>query len=185
MKELIIFFKHCFILFFFIFQGCQVESVQVTQPPFFDLNTFFEKELEFLSNLKEINKTVILNGKKEEKTLNDFDLKKDLEIFTDSNINKVAWLDKYKVDSLTNVNGLLEKIIYQALDEKVKTRQLIIEYSSGEVKSISIKNASSNQVALLNQDLKYIPKKGYMILSSQEVSLSDEQKLSVEVEFVN
>ena len=25
--------------------GCQIESVQVTQPPFFDLNDFFEKEL--------------------------------------------------------------------------------------------------------------------------------------------
>ena len=80
---------------------------------------------------------------------------------------------------------MLEKITYQALDKKVKTRELIVEYSKGKVKSISINNITSNQVAALNQSLKYIPKVGYSIHSSQDVSLSDEQKLSVEVTFVN
>jgi len=172
-----------FLFFIIILLGCQVESVKVTQPPFFDLNDFFEKELTTFSNLKQINKTVILNGKKEEKTLKEFNLKKDLEIFTDSNINKVAWLDKYKVDSLSNENGLVKKITYQAIDDKVKTRKMVIEYSNGEVKRISINNASSNQVASLNQNLNYIPKEGYSIQSSQNVSLSESQELSVEVEF--
>ena len=174
-----------FLFFVIILLGCQVDAVKVTQPPFFDLNDFFEKELVEFSKLKEIKKKVILNGKEEEKTLSKFDLQKDLEIFTASNINKVAWLDKYQVDSLKNVNGMLEKITYHALDEKVKTRELIVEYLNEEVKSISIKNITSNHVASLHQNLKYIPKKGYFIQSSQDVSLSDSQELSVEVEFVN
>ena len=185
MKKSIIFLNLVFSLavFLALFQGCNIDSVKVTQPPFFDLNDYFEKELVVLSDLKKIKKTVSLNGKEEEKTISEFDLKKDLEIFTDSNINKIAWLDKYKVDSLINANGLLEKITYLAIDNKVKTREMIVEYFDGNVKSISISNITSNQVASQNQQLKYIPTKGYSIQSSQEVSLSDPQELFVEVKF--
>ena len=185
MNKLIVDLGKIYLVFFFLLLGCQVESVQVIHPPFFDLNDFFKKELSLLSDLKQIKKKVILNGKVEEKMMNEFDLAKDLEIFTASNINKMAWLDKYKVDSLTNVNGLLEKVTYHALDDKLKTREIIVDYLNGDVKSISINNTSSNQVASLNQTLKYISKEGYSITSSQEVSLAAPQKLSVEVKFEN
>jgi len=167
------------------FTSCEVENVKTTHQTFFDINDFLEKEMTQLSDLKSIKKKVEINGKVDEQVLEKFDLEKDLTIFRNSNINNIAWLDKYEVDSIMNNSGQLTELKYQATDPKLKTRELIISYSNGKVKSFFIKNASENQVSELMQNLQYNSMKGYTVESNQKVSLSDEQSLKVEVNYLN
>jgi len=164
--------------------SCQVEKVESNLQPFFDLNDFLEKEVNAMSNLKSIRKEVSINGKIDEQTLNNFNLRKDLEIFRNANINKVAWLDKYDVDSTFNNSGQLIQLKHNTTDEKLKTRELIVNYKEGKVNSISIKNITSNQVTLLNQHLQYFPNKGYLIESNQDVTMTGKQSLKIDVKYL-
>jgi len=171
------------VIILFILSSCQIETVQNSNQTFFDIETFLEKELNELSNLKSIKKKVTINDRIDEKTLNNFNLKTDLEIFINSNINKIAWLDKYKVDSLFDNTGKLSELKYTAVDNKLKTREFRINYTLGKVNSISVFNGSNNSVSSIEQHLKYFPSKGYSVESLQEITLGSQQSLKVEVTY--
>jgi hypothetical protein len=173
-----------FILFALFFASCEVENPEVQHQSFFDINDFLKKEMTQLSTVKSIKKKVAINGEIDEQILEEFDLEKDLTIFRNCNINKVAWLDKYEVDSTMNNAGLLIELKYQATDSKLKTREFTISYAGEKVNSIFIKNTSGNQVSDLQQNLRYDSMKGYSVESNQKVTLSEEQKLKVEVEYL-
>lgn len=176
---------HTLILFTLFFASCEVENSNVQHQSFFDINDFLKKELTQLSKMKTIKKKVEINGKIDEQVVEKFDLEKDLTIFRNSNINKIAWLDKYDVDSTTNNFGQLTELKYQATDPKLKTQKFIISYVDEKVNSIFIKNTSANQVSELQQNLHFNSMKGYSVESIQKVTLSEEQKLKVDVEFLN
>ena len=178
----IIYFNLIVVLYFI--SSCQVETTKTAQP-FFDITDFFKKEAAQITQLKSIKKIVRIDDKTEEQTFNSFDIKKDLELFKKSNINKMVWLDKYKVDSIFNTTGELVALQYHALDEKLKTRKMIINFNGKEVSTILIKNKSANQVSSLTQDLEYYHNRGYTIKNRQKVSLSDEQFTQVEVTYLN
>lgn len=163
--------------------SCQVESSNNSLQPFFDIDDFLEKELTSMSNLSSIKKIVTINGETNESILQTFDLKKDLEIFRNSNINKVAWLDKYEVDSTLSSQGELLELNYSTTNKKLKTKEVNIKYDTGKIGLIKIKNAASSLVSNIEQQLIYTPQKGYSILSKQNVTLSDEQILKIIVEF--
>lgn len=167
------------------FASCEIGDVKSSHQSFFDINDFLEQDLAQISELKSIKKKVEINGDVDEQVLKEFDLEKDLTIFRNSNINNIAWLDKYEVDSTMNNSGQLTELKYQATDSKLKTRELMVFYSNGKVNTILIKNASGNQVSDLAQTLQYNSMKGYSVESNQKVSLSKEQNLKIEVEYLN
>jgi uncharacterized protein YxeA len=176
------------IIFFFIlvimFSSCTDESTVVVENQyFFDLKTFFKQEQEQSKNIKKIIKKATIDGFVEEKTMDSFDLEKELALFIDSDINKVAWLDKYTVDSLFN-NNLLTRITYIAKEEELKTDLLTIHFDKGLVDSIDIIRKTSSLAAKLEQHLKYIPTKGYSIESLQKTSISAAHVLELDVQFV-
>ena len=105
------------VLVFSFFASCQVENVESSHQSFFDINDFLEKEITQLSNLKAIKKKVEINGKINEQVVKVFDLQKDLIIFRNCNINRIAWLDKYEVDSTINHAGQLVELKYQTTGE--------------------------------------------------------------------
>ena len=152
--------------------------------PFFDITDFLEKEITQLAHLKSIKKIVYINEKTEQQILDSFDIKKDLEVFKNSNINKTVWLDKYKVDSIFDKSGALAELQYHALDEKLKTREMIVNFNKKDVASIFIKNKSANQVSSLEQNLEYFSKKGYSVESHQKVTLGKKQFTNVEVTYL-
>lgn len=171
------------ILLTLLFTSCEVKNSNVQHQAFFDINDFLEKEMTQFSKIKSIKKKVEINGEMNEQVLEKFDLEKDLTIFRNSNINKIALLDKYDVDSTTNSSGQLVELKYQATDPKLKTQELTISYTNEQVNSIFIKNISGNQVSELQQNLHYYSRKGYSVESNQKVTLSKEQQLKVEVVF--
>lgn len=163
--------------------SCKIEEVNSGLQPFFDMNNFIDKELAIVSKSKSITKKVSVNGKIDEKVIDNFNLEKDLTIFKNANINKVAWLDKYEVDSIMNGSQLV-KVVYTANNDKMKTRKIELNYDTNTLNSISIENNSSNLVNSISQHLRYFVGKGYTIESFQETALSGSQDLKIEVEYL-
>ncbi len=162
----------------------RTESV-ASKGHFFDIKSFIAKEQERLKDLKGVIKKATINGIIEEKTIIDVNLKEELALFIDSDINKLAWLDKYDVDS-TFSDKTLTQITYTAKNDRLKTSQMKIHLTTrGIVEDIVISRKTSSIAAKLEQKLHYIPAKGYSIESSQQTSLSKIHVLELDVQFVN
>ena len=151
---------------------------------YFDLKGFIGSEAEKLSAQGgPFIKTVYLYDKKEEKVFETLDLKRELKPFTDSDINKPAWSDKYSIDSVFNTNRQLAGIHYLAQSKKLKTRKMEITYQNAEVSRILILNENNSSVAKTHQQLIYVPASGFSIESRQNVPLMDERLFRIEVRF--
>lgn len=146
---------------------------------FFDLATFIENEVDQLNAQKlTINKKIIVNGKSEEKRIDEVDFTNDLELFRKAGINKPAWADKYRVTNVGNDTS------YIAIDSSLRTQQLqVIRNDNNEVERIEIKRRSGNLISSGAQDLSYHKGTGYRIYSQQTSDLVGNAKVLVEVSF--
>ncbi len=149
---------------------------------FFDLKEFFNNEVNNLERIKSVKKSVEINGVVEELVIDSLNFEEEFSVFLASDINRIAWIDKYKVDSLIS-NNQLQSISYSALDEKLKTQSLIISYTNNKVDQVTIKNIRTSLVSDSEQDLEYKVGKGYNIVSRQNTSMTEERLLKVAVEF--
>ena len=150
---------------------------------FFDIKGFFEKEKARLETKNSFKKTVSINSESETKMLSVLNLDNELSIFIASDINKPAWSDKYKVDSIYNSQKKLSQLSYSALDESLKTKKIAIDFQNQAVSKITIQKATDNAVAQSKQLLTYDVTKGYTIQSEQSLSLSETKTISVKVDF--
>ncbi|MEZ5042213.1 MAG: hypothetical protein R2828_20110 [Saprospiraceae bacterium] len=151
---------------------------------FFDLRTYFEGEIERLkAQGTAVRKEIEMNGKTEVQTQEALDFEKEFAIFVRSDINKPAWRNKYKVDSVMNANQLLS-LQYTAIDSSLKTRILTIEFKAAEVARISIFNKSDSPLIKAEQRLTFEPDRGYHIRNSQVLSLSKDSELSIAATFL-
>ena len=176
-------------LFFFIIttmvlSSCQNRPEVLVKPQqFFDLKVFFSQEQERLKNINRLNKKALIDGILEEKTTEGLNLKEELALFIDSDINKVSWLDKYEADSTFN-DGVLTQIVYQAKEDQLKTNRLTVHFEQERVDSIDIIRKASSLAAELEQRLIYLPDIGYSIESRQKTSFSEAHVLKLDVQFV-
>ncbi len=174
-----------FISIIFSFSNCIEETaVIVKEPSFFDLKDYFNTQLETLSSIEKIKKATIIDGERIEKVLDSIDFQLELGAFKESDINKIAWVDKYQVDSLYDEKGMLRKVNYHATDEKLRTQQLLVSFNQNRVDTIDIFNNSTSSIASLKQQLRYIPSFGYSIRSTQKTTLFEEHVLTVDVEIL-
>jgi hypothetical protein len=174
-----------FISIIFSFSNCIEETaVIIKEPSFFDLKGYFKAQLEILSDNEKVKKSTSIDGKSIEKILDSIDFNEELKAFEDSDINKIAWVDKYQVDSLYDEKGMLDKVNYQATDEKLRTQQLLISFNQNKVDTVDIFNNSTSSIASLKQHLRYIPSYGYSIKSTQKTTLFEEHVLAVDVQFL-
>ncbi len=157
--------------------------VDKNQTSFFDLKGYFETEITKLANVRNVKKATIINDNREEKVFDTLDFDVELAAFVDSDINKVAWMDKYVVDTVYDLSGTLRKLHYLSLDEKLRTQQLMISFNQTDVDTIEIFNNTSSNIAKLQQHLRYIPSRGYSIESRQKIPIAKENVIVVEVQF--
>ena len=172
----------------FLMSACSTESPQNASEErpqvFFDLQSYFNGEIERLNEQKStVQKNITLQGKQETIAKAKVDFKKELQIFLNSDINKLAWQDKYQVDS-TIKNGQLTSLRYSAIDTTLRTKLLEINYQNGAVQQIQVVNSGKSIVAETHQSLSYEPQKGYSIDNEQKTLFSDGQKLQLKVEFL-
>ena len=161
----------------------QKAAKQLSVKKYFDLEKYFQTEVERLTGRESLVKITTINGLEEEQTVKKIDFEKELAIFSKSDINRPAWSDKYIIDSIFNEKGGLVELHYLAKDEKLRTRRISIKLDSAVVSKIEIENATSTFVANNRQSLLYLPGEGYIIESSQKVKTIDSTLLRIKVDY--
>ncbi len=172
-----------------LLNACQSSAEQSESPVeempsvFFDIKGYFAQEQKRLNQAQpDVTKKVAINGEIEQKQIDSLNFDRELKVFIQSDINRPDWVGKYRIDSVWQ-NNKLSELHYQALDDKLRTRQIDIIFNDGEVSKIFIENGGTNIVAGSEQELTYLPGQGYTIKSRQYTALSKDKELSIEVRF--
>ncbi len=178
-----------FLSLFILSAGCSSPSTdQAANAPkeifFFDLEGFFNEEIKKLNGAQlSVEKILDINGQSETLKMDSLNLEKELAAFRQSDINKTSWSDKYQGDtSLTN--GQIKEITYTALEEDLKTRNINLQFTNGQVDKITINNEVDSPVLKSKQLLIYQVAQGYSISQQQKIRLMKENNLKVEVRFL-
>jgi hypothetical protein len=159
-------------------QNIQSKSIDNSNIEFFDLKGYFENEIENF-NHKSLKKTTSINEKEESKTITEFDIAKEMKLFTKINLKNLAWQDKFKVSQSENQE------IYEALSDKLSVKSVTIDKSNGQVTKIKIISASQNLVITKDKEMIYEPNKGYSIENIQDVALVGKNNIKIEVAFID
>jgi len=177
--------KHSIVILFIIFigVGCDqtnVDSAEAPPNPFFDLKDYFENEMKIKRN--EVTKTTIFEAQKEITQISNIDLEKELKIFADANLNKVAWYEKYKIETQQTSQGN-SQTTYQTQDSKLKTKRIDIFKNETQIDSIKIHNQMTSMIMDADQFLSYYPGVGYHIEIKQKGNLKEVGDMTIEVEY--
>lgn len=174
------------IILLFVISACQNDTPQYNQPKesFFDLKNYFKSEIERLKKeVKTVKKTVTVNGKTEEKTLENINFEEELTPFIASDINRPAWSDFYlvKKEPIGNHGFRAE---YYALKDHLKTRSIVVNnpMSMVDVK-IDILNAEETVATRSETKLNYDNHRGYTISTVQKL-MGAVDSIKVDVLFV-
>jgi hypothetical protein len=154
---------------------------------FFPLDSFANTELErHLISKTQVEKTINLNNNTE-KHLFDFDTigwKKELSPLFKNDINKVAWVDKFK-EEINKSNGEYS-ITYTTSAKEIKVKRIQIDLDSiDHVQLITIVIESNNLIFKANQKYTYSPIKGYTLSSDQKALFLSKNSLEVNGNFIN
>ena len=174
----------CLVLLLGILLGCQGETeanLNPTKNAFFDLKSYFKAEQERLAKLDiDFNKSAQFEGESYEGSNNE---PLNLTIFSNADINKIAWINKYQADTIFTSNGVIQRITYQAKEPKLRTQLLDIAFIDEQVDRIDILKHSKSFVAETKQKLVYQPKIGYEINQNQKVILGKNRAIDLKVSF--
>jgi hypothetical protein len=168
-----------FILIFFLFitllPSCKPDNAREgTTPKYFDLKAYFKADTARLNKRNPlITKTVTHNGVTETKKMHISNWGLELNLFSQSDINKPAWRDSYNVDSSA------ASIIYRAKTLDLKTQLIVINKNVGKVKWILIVNRTINHLYQTTEQLSYFPDSLYIITKYQEVRLLGANKYRI------
>lgn len=170
-------------LLMLILGACQVPEVEQVDPQdaFFDMKAYFAAEIKSLSQRRNITKTTQINGQEETHTFDTLDFSRELAVFVESDINRIAWLDQYEVDSTLTAQGALAGITYQALKPELKTQKLQIQFEQNQPSYIQVNRLMENALMNAAMQMEYRPGKGYRIQSNQKLRISEEREMVVEV----
>ncbi|MGK0363634.1 MAG: hypothetical protein ACI85O_000687 [Saprospiraceae bacterium] len=155
----------------------------IVEKPFFDLKNYFAQEIERLAEKKNVTKIAFYNGKEETKIIKNPNFSNELLIFSNADINRTAWLDKYSVDSIFNTQQELTAINYAALDMNLKTKSVHVEFINNVVSSIEVATAGNSAISQAENYLTYSPTKGYSIKSKQDVKFVSKNDINIQVAF--
>lgn len=170
------------------FSACQTETAEtpndLKQDYFFDLKSYIEGEITKLNEQQpRIEKSIQLRDKTEVKQFDSLDYKKELSVFSQADINKAAWTDKYEADTLYE-QGTIAKISYQAIDPSLKTNLLEISFTNDNINHIYVKAITESLVANVYKEMNYWPGKGYQLVSAQSTVLSDTTAVAIDAQFL-
>ncbi|MBD1394546.1 hypothetical protein [Mucilaginibacter glaciei] len=148
------------------------------QVKFFDIKEYFQHETTRLTKPNhEVNKSVDHNGDKESKKVKISNWARELNLFTESDINKPAWSKSYTVDSTAT------NITYKAKYPELKTRYITICRENGKVTAIEIENDTQNILYNTTEKLTYLPGTFYQIEKMQHVKVMGGNSYKIKGEF--
>ena len=178
--------------------GCQQAATavggQVDRKPFFDVKGYFQEQIKELASVKGLEKNVVVNGAAEHKTTGSVDLGKELAMFMQADINRPAWYDKYRIDTITqppvedkaplDAKGT-KSVRFTTSSEILKTKRLEIYFDrAGKPARVEVDAADQNFFSQWKQHLSYRAGDGYSMTNDQKFIFSDNHSVAVEATFV-
>ncbi len=80
--------------------ACQTESAEIKVKKYYDLKGLVERQIEALkSERPKVQKEILVNENSERQTVDSLDWSKELEFFTQADLNKPAFVSSYRIDS--------------------------------------------------------------------------------------
>jgi len=156
------------------------------KPAFFSLKKFFAGEASRLRRDRyRLNKTVVYESTTEKHIVRVGSWEKELGIFADADINKSAWIDKYRTTS-TGV-----KTSYLALDSSLKVKSITISRgiknaasADGGVQLIRINLSTRNFLYNMSEQLSYLPDSGYRVQRMQNIKVLGRKTYDIQAAFL-
>lgn len=112
-------------------------SEEAGEKRFFDLEGFARREQVRLAALGPVEKTVTLDGREERRILERPDWKAEMDLLAGADLNRPAWKDSYRADTLRDAGGSPWKLSYASQDPKLRVKRLEIFLAEGRVDSVS------------------------------------------------
>jgi uncharacterized protein YuzE len=139
--------------------------VQGDALPYYDLETYFNAQIEALTKKNPlVKKEIEVDGEREVKTIHIQNWNHELDPFFNSAINKPAWRTSYAIDSSKN------QYTYTALEDDLKTRKIVIDFDeNGGVAKVMIWNETDNMIYTTQEELTFYPDSLYEIVHHQQV----------------
>ncbi len=156
-----------------------------TEQVYFSLKDFFEGEIEKLQSQQIVlHKDAYLNEKVEKKALHEIDWTTEFHSFVNSDINKPAWKDSYRTDSLANKLGQMQ-INYTALNPDLRTQEIVVSFGKDAITPVLIRvvNQSQNPIYDSVERLQYEVGKSYSIENEQKIMWMEGDKFKIKGEF--
>ena len=171
--------RYTFIFVFLILSACTGQKEEKAIKTYMDVRGFFDAEASRLSSVNPgINKTVARNEASETRTVKNINWKTELSLFAESDINKPAWQDSYKIVSRPG------RTIYLAEDPGLRTREInITKDAEGRVRKITILNQVDNMLYSSTEQLLYIPDSVYQISKQQHVAIIGDNRYFINAKF--
>ena len=163
------------ILLCIFFSFCSEPEVKSSQINYVDLKGIIEAEILKLKRAKaRVNKTVMHNGQSESLSNIEVKWEDELALFNESDINKSAWQNRYRVIEKT---GITE---FQAIDSNLRTKVIVVRYNQNkEPVYIHIKNQTNNSLYQTSEILSFIPDSIYTIIKDQKVILLGKNRFEI------
>ncbi len=155
------------LIFLLLLFSCCNGTDKASERKFVDLKAYFNNEVKRLTQHSiKVDKTVSRNGISESKKNIAPNWETELSLFSESDINKPAWTNSFKVREESGI------ISYKAIDSTPRTRSVVIHKdSSGKIIELSVVNSTSNYLYNSSEELRYIPDSLYQIVKKQDVLL--------------
>jgi hypothetical protein len=172
--------KGC-LLFFVIFISCS-DNEKVKINKYFDLEGYFKKEaVQFQEENFKLEKTLVQDDYAETVIIDSVDWNKMLSPFMSCDINKLAWINSYKVDSTLSGDSI--SVSYSCKEEKLPIQKIILLIVNDDVVEVGIEKERSNFYYSSKEFYNY-HHNGFVIHSQQKVTLMDEEKYKITGTFV-
>lgn len=156
-----------FLIAIIFLASCSSEQNEKSADKYADIKGLFASEAIRLNKLNlKVDKTVARNKAIESKKGLTIDWKNELSLFAESDINKPAWRNSYKI------SGNAKDLLYTALDSNLRTRLIHLKKDdSGRLEHVFIINKTYNYLYQSSEQLSYIPDSIYKIVKKQNVIL--------------
>ncbi len=144
----------------------QQERKKANTPAYFDINGYFEKEIERLKkDNPTVQKEVLAKGKTEQKNLKITDWKIELSSFSEADINKAAWRNEFTPKQTSN------RTTYSTTNSKIPIKFVEIIKTGNKITGIKIFKNTQNTLYTSTDTLFYYPDSLYVIKSFQKIKL--------------
>ncbi|RZL34245.1 MAG: hypothetical protein EOP00_31955 [Pedobacter sp.] len=162
-----------------LFLSCSLKSNEKAETQtYFSVSNYFKNEVARLSkNNPSIIKTVLVNGKAEEKKLQIKNWQQELSSFIEADINKASWKGSFQMIKSDTSE------IYTSQSDKIPVKKLIIIKAGDSVKSVKIFLANENNLYTSNDSLVYNSDEFYEIKKTQKIKLMDSKRYVIHGKF--